>query len=281
MPDSTPESDARRDPGGEPMPRLLALVRILRGPGGCPWDREQTLQSLRAHLIEEAHEVLDAIDSGDRSQLRDELGDLLLQIVFQSQICAEEGSFTFEDVARAIGDKLVRRHPHVFGNVQVRDADHALKNWEQIKKAERGGAPRPTLAGIPRSLPALRRAHLMQERVARVGFDWDTIDGALDKLDEEVGEVREAVASGNAKAIREEIGDLLFAVVNVSRFLDQNAEEVLEETIRKFARRFEALEQRVHERGLKVSDLPLAELDKIWEEVKASESEDRAPSSQP
>lgn len=277
--DSAPAAP-HRDPGGSPLARLLEIMRILRGPSGCPWDRQQTLQSLKDHLLEEAHEVIDAIDAGDRSQLRDELGDLLLQIVFQCQICSEEGAFTFDDVARAIGDKLVRRHPHVFGDVRVRDAEQVLKNWEQIKKEERGGAPRPTLAGIPRSLPALRRAHLMQERVARVGFDWDCIDGALAKLDEELAEIREAIASGNSAAIREEIGDLLFAAVNVSRFLDQNAEEILHETIRKFARRFEELERRVHERGLKVSDLPIAELDKIWEDVKTVEREPGAPSAE-
>lgn len=254
------------------MPRLLEIMRILRGPGGCPWDHKQTLQTLKDHLVEESHEVLDAIDEGDRSKLCEELGDLLLQVVFQAQICSEEGAFTFDDVARTIGDKLIRRHPHVFGTVRAENADEVLKNWEAIKRAERGDeAPRSTLAGIPRSLPALRRAHLVQKRVARVGFDWDHIDGALDKLEEEIAEVRSAVASGRIEEIREEIGDLLFAVVNVSRFLDQNAEELLELTIRKFVRRFDELEKRVHARGQKVAELPLAELDKIWEAVKADE----------
>lgn len=269
---SDPALHAHRDPGGPPLPRLLEIMRVLRGPGGCPWDHKQTLTTLKDHLIEESHEVLDAIDSGDRSKLRDELGDLLLQIVFQSQICAEEGAFTFDDVARAIGDKLIRRHPHVFGNLPVKDAEQVLKNWEAIKKAERGETPRSMLDGIPRSLPALHRAHLVQKRVARVGFDWDHVEGALDKLEEEIGEIRAAVAAGDIAAIREEIGDLLFATVNVSRFLDQNAEEILGETIQKFVRRFDELERRVHARGQKVSDLPLAELDKVWEEVKSAEA---------
>jgi tetrapyrrole methylase family protein/MazG family protein len=282
MTDPDQRAPSHRDPGGAPMPRLLEIMRILRGPGGCPWDHQQTLQTLKDHLVEESHEVLDAIDSGDRSQLRDELGDLLLQIVFQSQICAEEGAFTFDDVARAIGDKLVRRHPHVFGNTQADSPEQVLRNWEAIKTAEHGDKPRSMLDGIPRSLPALRRAHLIQKRVARVGFDWDHVDGALAKLEEEVAEVRAAAASGDPAAIREEIGDLLFATVNVSRFLDQNAEEILEQTIRKFARRFEELEARVHASGRKVSDLPLAELDKVWEEVKASESQgDAAPGASP
>lgn len=272
MSDPAPSAPAaHRDPGGAPLPRLLELMRILRGPGGCPWDHQQTLTSLKDHLVEESHEVLDAIDSGDRAQLRDELGDLLLQVVFQAQICAEEGAFTFDDVARAIGDKLVRRHPHVFGEVTAKDADQVLKNWEAIKKTERGDKPRSMLDGIPRSLPALHRAHLVQKRVARVGFDWDHVDGALDKLEEEIAEVRAAVASGDPAAIREEIGDLLFATVNVSRFLEHSAEEILDQTIQKFVRRFDELEKRVHARGQKVSDLPLEELDSVWEQVKADE----------
>lgn len=265
-------SPAHRPPEGDPLPRLLEIMRILRGPGGCPWDHKQTLATLKEHLVEESHEVLDAIDSGDRSKLCDELGDLLLQVVFQAQLCSEEGAFTFDDVARTIGDKLIRRHPHVFGTVRAENADEVLKNWEAIKRAERGAEqPRTTLEGIPRSLPALHRAHLVQKRVARVGFDWDHIEGAVAKLEEEVAEIRAALAGGNVDEIREEIGDLLFATVNVSRFLGQNAEELLDQTIRKFVRRFDELEKRVHARGQKVSDLPLSALDQVWEAVKADE----------
>lgn len=273
MSESPPAGPAprHRPPEGAPLPRLLDIMRILRGPGGCPWDHEQTHASLKDHLVEESHEVLDAIDSGDRSLLREELGDLLLQVVFHAQIATEASAFTFDDVARAIGDKLVRRHPHVFGSATADNPAEVLKNWEAIKKAERGDKPRQTLDGIPRSLPALRRAHLVQQRVARVGFDWDRIDGALAKLEEELAEIRAALAGGKEDEIREEIGDLLFAAVNVSRFAGHNAEEVLDQTIRKFVRRFDALEQKIHARGQTVSDLPLAELDQVWEEVKAEE----------
>ena len=254
-----------------PVQRLIEIMRILRSPQGCPWDHKQTLITLKEHLVEESHEVLDAIDSGDRSKLCEELGDLLLQVVFQTQLCREEGAFTFDDVATGIVEKLIRRHPHVFGEIQVSGADEVLKNWEAIKKTEKANLTRGTLEGIPKSLPALHKATLVQKRVARVGFDWDNVEGALAKLEEEVAEIREAVASGNEAHVREELGDLLFATVNVSRFFGQNAEELLEQTIRKFSRRFESVEARIHAQGRKVSECTLAELDVVWEEVKAGE----------
>lgn len=254
--------------------RLVEIMRILRSPQGCPWDHKQTLETLREHLIEESHEVIDAINSGDRDQLREELGDLLLQVVFQAQIGREEGAFTFDDVANAITEKLIRRHPHVFGEVQVTGADEVLKNWEAIKKAEKkteGDAPRATLAGIPKSLPALHKAALVQKRVARVGFDWTTVDGALEKLNEEVGEVREAIAAGNDQATGEEIGDVLFAAVNVCRFSGHNPEELLHQTIAKFSRRFAHIEAAVHAAGKNLTDCTLEELDRYWEQAKALE----------
>ncbi len=254
-----------------PIVRLVEIMGILRSPQGCPWDHKQTLVTLKEHLVEESHEVLDAIDSNDRSKLCEELGDLLLQVVFQSQLCREEGAFTFDDVATGIVQKLIRRHPHVFGEVQVSGSEEVLKNWEAIKKTESANLTRGTLGGIPKSLPALHKATLIQKRVARVGFDWENVEGALAKLEEEVAEIREAVASGNQEHVREELGDLLFATVNVSRFFGQNAEELLEQTIRKFSRRFESLEARVHARGQKLTDCTLAELDVVWEEVKAEE----------
>lgn len=276
MSDSTPSepsaASAHQAPEGPPVQRLIEIMRILRGPTGCPWDHKQTLVTLKDHLIEESHEVLDAIDSGDRAKLCDELGDLLLQVVFQAQVCTEEGAFTFDDVAKTIGDKLVRRHPHVFGNVKADTAEEVLKNWEAIKKTERGEeTPRATLAGVPRSLPALHRAHLVQKRAARVGFDWDNIEGAVAKLEEELGEIREALAAGNEEEARAEVGDLLFAAVNVSRFLKKNPEELLEQTTRKFIRRFDELEKRVRDRGQSTADLSLAALDAVWDEVKAEE----------
>ena len=251
--------------------RLVQIMAILRSPQGCPWDHKQTLQTLKNHLVEESHEVLDAIDSGDRKKLCDELGDLLLQVVFQSRLCAEEGAFTFDDVAAAIVAKLIRRHPHVFGDTNVSNADEVLKNWEQIKKTEKAGELRPTLEGVPKSLPALHRAHLIQKRAANVGFDWENADGALEKLDEEIAEVRDAVAARDDEKIRDEIGDLLFSVVNVSRFLGHNPEDLLHASIAKFTRRFQAVETEVQRIGKKMSDCTLAELDEIWNRAKAAE----------
>ena len=263
-----------------PVQRLVEVMRLLRSPRGCPWDHKQTLTTLKDHLVEESHEVLDAIDSGDRAKLCEELGDLLLQVVFQAQICAEEQAFTLDDVATSIVEKLIRRHPHVFGTTQVSGADEVLKNWEQIKKSEKSaassgtagaaGAPRSTLDGIPKSLPGLQKADLVQKRAARVGFDWDDAQGALAKLTEEAGEVQEAAREGDAARVGEEIGDLLFAAVNVCRFYDQNPEAVMQGTIGRFSARFRFIEDRVHALGKQMSDLPLAELDKIWDEAKAA-----------
>lgn len=247
-------------------------MRTLRSRNGCPWDREQNLETLKQHLIEESYEVVDAIESGDRSKLAEELGDVLLQVVFQSQIAREEGSFTFDDVARHITEKLIRRHPHVFGEVKVSGASEVLRNWENIKRSEKGREPRSVVAGIPRHLPALHKAQQVQKRVARVGFDWDAVHQVVDKLDEEVREVKEAVASTSARRIKEEIGDLLFAVVNLSRFLGHSAEEALDQTISKFTRRFQAIERRLHAAGRKVTDCKLAELDAIWDDVKKAEA---------
>ena len=252
--------------------RLIEIMQRLRAPDGCPWDREQTVESLRSNLIEETYETVDAMDSGDRGQLCEELGDLLLQVVFQSQICAEEGAFTFDDVAKGIADKLVRRHPHVFGDVQAETAGDVLRNWEQIKKTEKGGdAPRSLTAGIPLHLPALTKAHLVQKRVARAGFEWDEIGGVVAKLEEELAEVKEAMAAGNPDALREELGDLLFSAVNLNRYLGYESEELLQQNIGKFMRRFQALENRLHETGRAPADCSLDELEKIWVEVKKKE----------
>lgn len=271
---STPAArPAVPSPDLPPIVRLVEIMRILRSPQGCPWDHKQTLVTLKEHLVEESHEVLDAIDSGDRSKLCEELGDLLLQVVFQAQLCREEGAFTFDEVADGIARKLIRRHPHVFGDVQVAGADEVLKNWEAIKKQEKANQTRGTLDGIPKSLPALHKATLVQKRVARVGFDWDHVEGALAKLEKEVAEIRQAVAAGNPEQVREELGDLLFATVNVSRFFGQNAEELLEQTIRKFTRRFDELEKIVHAQGRQLTECTLAELDVVWEQVKAREKQ--------
>jgi MazG family protein len=256
---------------GEALERLLGIIKTLRGPDGCPWDRKQTLDSLKAGLIEEAYEVIDAIESGDCSNLEEELGDLLLQIVFQSQICKENGHFEFSDVATAIADKLERRHPHVFGELEVADADEVLQNWDAIKKTEKqlGDQPASIVAGIPRHLPALQKAHQVQKRAARAGFDWEHIDAVLDKLHEEIAEVKEAISRNHEEDIRDELGDLLFSVVNVSRFLGHNPEELLNCNVKKFVRRFQSVEEKVHATGRDFKDFTLQELDVFWNEAKA------------
>lgn len=247
-------------------------MRRLRGPDGCPWDREQTIDSLKSNLIEETYEVIDAMESGDRADLKEELGDLLLQVVFQAQICDEEGSFTFDDVAGTIADKLVRRHPHVFGDVQADTSDQVIRNWEKIKKTEKGGeTPRSLVDGIPRHLPALSKAHLVQKRVAKVGFEWDEIGGVVAKLEEELAEVKEAMENKDAAAIREELGDLLFSTVNLSRYLGHESEELLNENIAKFSRRFQGLENRLHAEGRELETCSLDELEAVWQAVKMDE----------
>ena len=258
------------------MDRLLGIMRKLRAPDGCPWDREQTLDSLKSNLIEETYEVIDAMESGDRAELRGELGDLLLQVVFQAQICDEEGAFNFDDIVNGIADKLVRRHPHVFGDVKADTSGEVLQNWEKIKKTEKGGeVPRSLVEGIPRHLPALSKAHLVQKRVARVGFEWDEIGGVVDKLDEELAEVKEAMKQQDAAAIREELGDLMFSVVNLSRYLGHEPEELLNENIAKFMRRFQSLENRLHTEGREVENCSLDDLETVWNAVKADEKAKR------
>lgn len=258
----------------KPVERLLEIMRRLRGPDGCPWDREQTIDSLRSCLVEETYEVIDAMESGDRARLCEELGDLLLQVVFQAQICDEEGSFDFQDVAGGIADKLVRRHPHVFGDVQAETSGEVLRNWEKIKKKEKGGeTPRSLVDGIPRHLPALAKAHLVQKRVARAGFEWDEISGVVAKLEEELAEVKEAMEKKDPSAIREELGDLLFSTVNLSRYLGHESEELLNENIGKFMRRFQMLEDRIHVEGRDLETCTLVELEAVWTAIKADEKQ--------
>ncbi len=258
-----------------PLEELLQIMARLRGPDGCPWDREQTLESLKKNLVEETYEVIDAIDSGDRSQLREELGDLLLQVVFQSQITAEEGAFDFQDVARAIADKLIRRHPHVFGDTTAADADEVLRNWDAIKRREKGDAePRSAVAGVPRHLPALHKAQQVQSRAARVGFDWKESRDVLNKIEEELAEIKLAMACESAARVRDEIGDLLFAVVNLTRFLGHEAEDVLNQTVQRFTRRFQYIESQVHTAGRQMTDMDLADLEALWQEAKLTECTD-------
>lgn len=253
----------------DPVERLIEIMRILRSDAGCPWDREQSLETLKQNLVEESYEVIDAIDSHDRGKLKEELGDLLLQIVFQSQICSEEGAFTFKDVAAAISEKLIRRHPHVFGDTQVSGSEEVLKNWERIKRDEKGeGRPRSVTEGIPRHLPALHKAEQVQKRAARVGFDWNEVRHVMEKLDEEVAELKEAMAGGDPAQVRDELGDVLFTVVNLARFEGHHAEQALNDTVARFARRFRWVEDHVHEQGRLLTDYTLDELEALWQEGK-------------
>jgi len=253
---------------------LVEVMARLRAPNGCPWDREQTHATLKPYFIEETYEALEAIDIGDDDELCKELGDVLLQVVFHAQIATEENRFDIEEVARAIVDKLIRRHPHVFADVDVDGSEQVLQNWEQIKKQERqeqGEATPSLLDGIPKQLPALMRAQRMQARVSRQGFDWDQIAGPLDKVEEEFAELRQAWASGETPAIEDEFGDLLFALVNTGRFLNVDPEQALRQSTEKFERRFRALEEAVRRSGREISALSLQELDTIWDEIKARE----------
>jgi MazG family protein len=263
---------------GQLFPRLVELMQRLLAPDGCPWDREQDLGTLRRYVLEEACEVIDAIDRGDRTELCAELGDLLLQVVFQAELARVEGAFGPDDVVAAICDKLVRRHPHVFGDTQVGSAAEVLQNWERIKAAERAGKKdKGVLGGVPRALPALTRAQRVGEKVARVGFDWPDARGSRGKVTEELGELDQAIARGDKDRIEAELGDVLFALVNLARHVDVDAEGALRRTIDKFSQRFEHVEQRVVERhgGWPTTSaderLTLAELDGYWDEAKARE----------
>jgi len=251
--------------------RLIEVVARLRGEGGCPWDREQTLESLKQYLIEESYEVLDAIDSGDVERHKEELGDVLLQIVLHSQIRREKGGFDFDAVADRITDKLINRHPHVFGDVKVSNSSEVVANWEVIKVKEKKDGKGSVLEGIPRHLPALQKAQRIQSRAARFGFDWSGIEDVLGKVDEELAEARQAISGGDKKKIEEEIGDLLFAVVNLCRFREIVAEHALESTISKFMKRFQEVERRVRKEGRELKDCSLADMDAHWEAIKREE----------
>ncbi len=250
---------------------LVQLMTTLRGPNGCPWDRKQTLPDLKPYVIEEAYEVVDAIDRDDRAALAEEVGDMLLEAVFIAEITREEGTFDVYDSITAIHDKLVRRHPHVFADAEAKDAEEVLVNWEKLKSDERKAENKSVLSGVPRSMPALLKASRLTEKAARVGFDWRRTEDVFDKLDEEIGELREAVASGEASKIEDEIGDLLFTIANIARKVGANAEEALQSTNRKFMRRFESMEKQVHERGQNLDQLELEEMDALWDAAKAAE----------
>lgn len=250
--------------------RLVEITRRLRAPDGCPWDRAQSMKTLRTHLVEEAYEVLEAIDSGDRAHLREELGDLLFQILFLAQLASEEGAFDIEGVAEGIADKLVRRHPHVFGDRSVGSADEALQQWEALKDAERRGeegAP-GVLSGVPRHLPALLKAHRLSSKASQFGFDWPGPGPVLDKVEEEVRELRHARSGAGRGEEEEELGDLLFALASLARHLSIDPEAALQRANRKFIGRFECVERKVRERGARWEALTPEDLDRLWEEAK-------------
>jgi tetrapyrrole methylase family protein/MazG family protein len=254
------------------LDRLIDIVAQLRGEHGCPWDKEQTLETLKPHLIEESYELLDAIDSGDPDRHKDELGDVLLQVVLQAQIRSEEGEFLLEDVARGLSEKLIRRHPHVFGDVEVSDSAEVLRNWEAIKAEERNDPDRSMLEGLPSGLPALHRAQRVQARASRVGFDWSNAADVLSKVEEEIREIREALAAEESIRTSEEIGDLLFSIVNFSRFNGIHAEEALRQAVDRFVNRFSEVERRMTADGRSLEASSLEEMDRYWNVVKADEA---------
>jgi MazG family protein len=279
MPRLDLRGDARaRKQIGKAFENLVALQARLRAPNGCPWDLQQTHDSLRTYLVEETYEVLDALDSGDARKFADELGDLLLQIVFHSELAAEAGKFDIADVIEQIYTKMVRRHPHVFGKVRAETSAQVLKNWEQLKAEERAKAKdsdakasnASILDAVPRSLPALLEAHQLTRRAANVGFDWQDVNGIFEKLAEETAELKQLLASRNGRAeeIEEEVGDLLFVGVNLARFLGLDAEIALKKANRKFARRFREMERKAAARSQTLSGLSPQELDSLWNEVK-------------
>ena len=272
-----PAADAPATAGGE-FSRLVEIMRLLRSPAGCPWDREQTLASLAPFVLEEAHEVVDAIERGDLDALRGEIGDLVFEGVFLAQLCAEAGRFDIAASVRHVADKLVRRHPHVFLSPQpdaapaVRSAGEVVEQWEAIKARERADAAASAagaLDGIPRALPSLLAAHEIGARAAAVGFDWEATTDVLVKIEEEVAELRRALTEESPERAADEMGDLLFALANLSRKLGIEPEAALRAANRKFAGRFRAVEEAVERTGRRMQDLPLDELERVWQQVKA------------
>lgn len=253
----------------EEFDKLVETVARLRAPGGCPWDREQTHSTLKRHVIEEAYEVVEAIDSGDPAKLKEELGDLMLQVLMHAQIASEAGEFDVGDVCKVHREKLVRRHPHVFGEVKVSGVDDVLYNWEQIKKAEPGKEERKSaIDGVPNSMPALMRAAKIGKKAARTGFDWPNAHAVIDKIKEETQELEEVIDTDKKDEIKHEIGDLLFTIVNISRLVKVDPEDALREMLKRFSYRFKQIEKKAESEGRNISDMTLEEMDKVWDEAK-------------
>jgi len=249
--------------------KLVKIVAALRGEDGCPWDKEQTHSTLTSSLVEEAYEVIEAIDANNPSKLKEELGDLLMQVMLHAQIATEEGEFDICDVIESITEKLIRRHPHVFGELEVEDAKEVLSNWEAIKRTEKGYEERKSLLdGIPSQLPNLLRAKKIQSKVSRVGFDWKHAEEVLPKIQEELDELKDCLSSNDQLAIEMEIGDLLFSIVNLSRFLNVEPEDALRKTNAKFIKRFKMMEAEIEKQGKSFDDFDLEGLDELWEKAK-------------
>jgi MazG family protein len=282
------KASLRPENPGPAFAKLAAVMARLRAPGGCPWDREQTHSTLRTYLIEEAYEVLDALDSRDDAKFAEELGDLLLQVLFHAQIAAEERRFSINDVIREIHDKMIRRHPHVFGNVSAKTSADVLRNWELLKKQERATKPASSssftsstsltskseslLDGVPHALPALLEAFQLTRKAARIGFDWDNVEGVFDKLHEETSELREALHKKEPEdRIEGELGDLLFVAVNLSRFLHVDPEIALKKASAKFSRRFREMERIAREQGTTLAEIPRPQLESLWDQSKLRE----------
>ena len=261
--------------GAASFAKLCEIVATLRAPGGCPWDREQTNESLLPGLIEEAYEVAGAVRARDDQNLREELGDLVLLAVMHSEIAREQGRFDIDAVLREVTEKLIRRHPHVFGSSGVRDTEGVIKQWEAIKHDEKNGGNDHYLASLPAALPALMRAQKAQKKAARVNFDWTELSDVVAKVDEELAETKEALASRDAKAIADEIGDLLFAVVNLARKSNLDAESALQQATDKFVARFSRVEDELRARGKRLGEVGLEELDEIWNSVKQTPNAQR------
>ena len=254
---------------GNQFEELVKIVSELRAPNGCPWDREQTNQSLLPYFIEEAYELIESVDEKNWENVKEELGDLLLHVVFQGSIAEQDGKFQLVESLITVNEKLISRHPHVFGDAQADEAFHAKQNWEAAKHKEKGRDSR--LDGVPKNLPALVRAQRLQQKASYAGFDWDKVEQVWEKIHEEILELKEAQLSNNKKHIEEEIGDVIFAVVNLARFLEISAENSLRKTNKKFINRFKKVEEGIKEQGKEIDDVTLEEMDAIWNEAKRNE----------
>lgn len=256
---------------GAGFEKIMEIMRRLRGPGGCPWDAEQTHESLKRYLLEESYEVIEAIDAQSTKMLREELGDLMLQPVFHAVIAEERGDFSMDEVLEGLADKLVNRHPHVFGDQVIKSSHEQLENWERLKQKEKKDERKSALSGVPPHLPALMKAQKVTEKAARVGFDWSHVDEVFAKVMEELHEFEETMIAGDQERMEAELGDLLFAIVNLGRFLSIDPEEALRKTIARFTTRFGHIESTLHARGVSMKDASLDEMESLWDEAKKRE----------